>query len=618
MKTGHFIATAILAVGLFAPVMGDDHWAYQPIQNPEPPASGAGNPIDAFVLAKLEESNFEPSPEAPPHILLRRVHLDLTGLPPSPEEMTAFQKAWKTDPQSAWAEKVDALLASPHYGEQWAKHWLDIARYAESDGYLGDTLRHWAWIYRDWVINSINSDQPFDQFSIEQLAGDLLPNASQSQKIATGFHRNNLKNTEAGLDKELARTKQVVDRAATTGNAWLGLTMACAECHDHKHDAISHEEFFQFYAFFNNTKDSDITVKLDKEWPITTIEKKKDEKEPSKPTPKAQALSILPEKEWRKTHVHIRGDYTRHGEEVTPGVPAAMHPITIKEGEPARLALAKWLFADDNPLTPRVTVNQIWQKLFGTGIVATPDDFGTHGARPTHPLLLDWLATKFRDSGWSRKKLIREIVMSSTYRQSSTNTYPDRPNDLLWRQNSVRVNAETVRDIHLVASGLFTPTVGGPSVHPPLPSFVSDVGRSVKWPESTGPNRYRRGMYIFLKRTVLYPMLTAFDAPDTSSSCSRREVTNTPMQALTLLNDPVFFECAEALGKELHEKHGDNADEAITDTFQRCLNRKPAPGELATLSSAHYDLLDESKNPELAMIATTRIIMNLNEFITRD
>ncbi len=618
MKFGHTIAKAILFIGLLTPGSADDHWAYQPIQAPVIPKTNAENPIDAFVLARLSEASFKPSPEAPPHILLRRIHLDLTGLPPTEEEMTAFQTAWKRDSKAAWANKVDALLASPHFGEQWAKHWLDIARYAESDGYLGDTLRHWAWIYRDWVIDSINRDQPYDQFSIEQLAGDLLPNPSQSQKIATGFHRNNLKNTEAGLDKELARTKQVVDRAATTGTAWLGLTMACAECHDHKHDAISHREFFEFYAFFNNTKDSDVSVTLDKEWPITTIEKKKDEKEIPKPSPKAQALAALPESEHRKTHVHIRGDYTRHGEEVTPATPAALHPITIKEDEPARLTLAKWLFAEDNPLTPRVAANQIWQQLFGNGIVSTPDDFGTHGAPPTHPELLDWLAIEFRKSGWSRKKLIREIVMSSTYRQSSTNTHPDRPNELLWRQNSVRVKAETVRDIHLVASGLFTPTVGGPSVHPPLPKFVSEVGRSVKWPESTGPNRYRRGMYIFLKRTVLYPMLTAFDAPDTSASCSRREVTNTPMQALTLLNDPVFFECAEALGKELHQKHGDKIDAAIAETFHRCLNREPKAGELATLSSAHNDLLDSSKNPELAMIATTRIIMNLNEFITRD
>lgn len=612
------IGVALLLLRLITPTEAADHWAYQPIQNPAGSEVDAENPIDAFVLAKLTESDFAPSPEAAPQTLLRRIHLDLTGLPPTSEETSAFLKAWENDSQAGWESKVDALLASPHFGEQWAKHWLDIARYAESDGYLGDTLRHWAWIYRDWVIDSINSDQPYDQFSIEQLAGDLLENSSQSQKIATGFHRNNLKNTEAGLDKELARTKQVVDRTATTGNAWLGLTLACAECHDHKHDAISHREFFEFYAFFNNTKDSDISVELEKEWPITTIEKKKGEKVLPKPNPKAQALAMLPEKEQRKTHIHIRGEYTRHGEEVFPATPAALHPLSREEGEPARLALAKWLFADDNPLTPRVTVNQIWQHLFGTGIVATPDDFGTHGSPPSHPKLLDWLALEFRSSGWSRKKLIRTIVMSSTYRQASINSHPDRPNELLWRQNSFRVKAETVRDIHLVASGLFTPTVGGPSVHPPLPEFVSKVGRSVKWPESIGPNRYRRGMYIFLKRTIMYPMLTTFDAPDTSVSCSRRESTNTPMQALTLLNDPVFFECAEVLGSELHKRHGDEIDAAIADAFQRCLSRNPKPGELATLTSAHYDLLKSAKSPELAMIATTRIVMNLDEFITRD
>lgn len=604
-----------------------DHWAFQAIKNPSIPSVKNGervaNPIDAFVVAKLDEAKWAMSPQAPPETLLRRLHLDLTGLLPAPSAIEAFEKVWQTNPDQAYREKVDELLASPHFGEQWGRHWLDIARYGESDGYLGDTLRHWAWIYRDWVVESINADQPYDQFSIEQLAGDLLPNPSQSQKIAAGFHRNNLKNTEAGLDKELARTKQVVDRVATTGNAWLGLTVACAECHDHKHDPISQREFFELYAFFNNSQDADISVKLDREWPIPrTIEKKKpkegEEVKEEKIVPKAQTLVSLSEKERRKTHIHIRGDYSRPGEEVTPATPAVLHPMGEEKNDPDRLALAKWLFSPENPLTARVAVNQIWQQLFGTGIVSTPDDFGTHGSPPSHPELLDWLAHEFRNSGWSRKSLIRTIVLSSTYRQSSLNTQSDRPNALLWRQNSVRVNAETVRDLHLVASGLLTPTIGGPSVHPPLPEFVTKVGRSVKWPESTGPDRYRRGLYIFLKRTVLYPMLTTFDAPDTSASCSRRENTNTPMQALTLLNDPVFYECAEVLGRDLNTGHGDNVEAAVEDLFLRSLNREPTAGEMATLLSTHHDFQQFSKNPELAMIATARVVMNLDEFITRD
>jgi len=618
------------------------HWAYQPVTEPTiPPVEGAKSPIDAFVIKRLREAKLTPSPEASPHTLLRRIHLDLTGLLPTAEEVVAFQAACKKDAEAAYTAKVDELLASPHFGERWARHWLDLARYADSDGYLGDDMRLWAWIYRDWVIDAINADQPFDQFSLEQLAGDLLPEATQEQKIAAGFHRNNLKNTEVGSDFELDRVKQVVDRVATTGNAWLGLTVACAECHDHKHDAISQKEFFQLYAFFNNTKDTDFSVDLapDSGWTAPVYNDKPDAKISDKElakrkkasTPKAQSLVELGEKDRRESFVHIRGDYTQHGDAVSPATPAALHPLSVdKEKTPTRLDLAHWLFDADNPITPRVLANRVWQRLFGIGIVSTSDDFGTHGAPPSHPELLDWLAGEYRRLGWSRKQLIRTIVLSSTYRQSSANTQPDLPNELLWRQNSVRVSAETVRDIHLSASGLLSRKIGGPGVYPPLPEFVSEVGRSVKWPESKGEDRYRRGTYIVLKRTVLYPMLTAFDAPDTSAACSRRDLTNTPMQALTLLNDPVFFECAEVLGRDLHERHGNNIDAAITELTQRSLNRAPTGIERATLKKVHRDFLQSTTSaddaeseggvtdPQLAMTATARVVLNLDEFITRD
>lgn len=815
-----------------------DHWAFQPISAPD-------GSIDEFVDAKLAAAGLKMSQRAEPHTLLRRLHLDLTGLLPTLDEMDAFNEAWARDPDAAIAEKVRQLLDSPHFGEQWGRHWLDLARYADSDGYLGDNLRPWAWVYRDWVIDSINRDQPFDQFSIEQLAGDLIPEASQSQKIATGFHRNNLNNTEAGADRELNRTKQIVDRVGVTGSVWLGLTLACAECHDHKHDPISQREFFQFYAFFNNTNDADISVLLPGEkkahdanlaawekrleelekalgdqkpnridppedeiwnvlqpdkfeaastdfelqedgsliasssklpstvsyfvetpiaettiltgfrlevfgefgegreqgkpvgrgpngefvvsifiadwidangkakrmplksakadhfdeqdamlsldypntkgWRVATatfqdhtavfelakpteipagtrikfsigqkfgtgnsmrqfrlsattktgpfepdeakidaefaslrlpIEKHLSEK-PQPPASKAQTLVERGSNDRRESFVHVRGDYARQGEAVEPGVLAILHPLET-EGKANRLALANWLFDDRNPLTARVAANRIWRQLMGEGIVATPDDFGTRGATPTHPQLLDFLATRFRELGWSRKELIREIVLSRAYQQSSLNSNPDLPNDLLWRQNSFRVSAENVRDIHLLASGLLEPKIGGPGIRPPLPEFVSAVGRSVKWPVSEGGDRYRRGTYIFLKRTVLYPQLTAFDAPDTSQTCSRRERTNTPMQALTLLNDPVFFECAETLGRDLDAKHGENVEAAIRDLVRRCLNRDPAAAELETLKSAHRDFLASGANRELAMTATSRIVMNLDEFVTRD
>ena len=266
MNRGIIIAVTVLSFGLALLAGDEDHWAFQPIVRPVVPEVGAENPIDAFVSAKLETAGLSLSPEAKAHVLLRRLHLDLTGLLPTPDEMKSFENAWAENSVRAYRDLVDRLLASPHFGERWARPWLDLARYADSDGYLGDNMRAWAWVYRDWVIDSINADQPYDHFSIEQLAGDLLPDATQSQKIATGFHRNNLKNTEAGSDFELNRTKQIVDRVATTGTTWLGLTVACAECHDHKHDPISQREFYQLYAFFNNTNDSDISVRFEAEW----------------------------------------------------------------------------------------------------------------------------------------------------------------------------------------------------------------------------------------------------------------------------------------------------------------------------------------------------------------
>ena len=824
-----------------------DHWSFQPIRKPYLPAN-SGNPIDILVKSRLSAANLEPSPPADRFTLLRRLHLDLTGLLPSLSEIESFEKSWAENPEQAYRNKVEQLLASPHFGERWARPWLDLARYADSDGYLGDNLRPWAWVYRDWVIDAINRDQPFDQFSIEQLAGDLLPDATQAQKIAAGFQRNNLKNTEAGADRELDRTKQVVDRVATMGTTWLALTVSCAECHDHKHDPISQKEFYQLYAFFNNTKDADISIRVTDEWDrytaktreweaklvslekslpggtianspspppegswtsvtpdkvtagssTVTIEVQPDQsitatgktvpstisyfveapverditvtgfrldalgnfgKErnkgqtvgrgnngqfvlsmffpdlivdgkarrllltsagashsdegaganlpetikpgndgwkvatktyqphsivfrlakpeflpagsrlkfslgqkfgtgnslrhfqlfttgdqeiktprtrpidpgfakhrlaiekllanpPSPPATKTQTLVELSQKDRRKSFVHVRGDYTREGAPVTPATPAFLPALQAET--PNRLDLARWLFEEKNPLTARVAVNQIWQELFGIGIVPTSDDFGTYGERPSHPELLDWLASEFREKDWSRKALIRDIVMSATYRQSSKNTFPDLSNELLWRQNSFRLPADLVRDVHLDASNLFSPKIGGPGIRPPLPEFVSAVGRSVKWPVSTGPERYRRGMYIFLKRTVIYPMLTTFDAPDTSASCSRRERTNTPMQALALLNDPVFFECAETLGKEVYRNHKAREGIAIREIFRRCLSRDPGDQELSILENTYQDFVRTSQSPEAAMIATARVIMNLDEFITRE
>lgn len=647
------------------------------------------NPIDAFVAAGHEQHHLKPAPQADRRTLIRRLYLDLTGLLPAPEAVEAFVN--ENDPR-AYEQLVDQLLASPHFGERWGRYWLDLARYADSDGYLGDSMRPHAWVYREWVIDAINNDLPFDQFSIEQLAGDLLEKPTVSQKVATGFHRNTLSNTEAGVDLELYRTKEIVDRVNTTGMVWLGLTFGCAECHDHKHDPISQKEFYQIYAFFNNANETTVKVKRDweqeayqaakKKWDpehqrlmtelksfenenltdkqreeIKTIlakykkssdlkrlsefyqTKKAGWKELSsqlnkslqnKPKAPATKAPIFSErtKDRRETFVHVRGIYNRPGDKVSPGTPEVLPALNVEQAAPDRLDLAQWLFADENPLTPRVSVNRIWQHLFGQGLVSTPNDFGTKGSPPTHPELLDWLAVEFKNRGWSRKAMIRLIVMSSTYQMSSAANAQSNPHDVnnqyLWRQNSFRLEAEIVRDIHLGASGLLDRTIGRKGIRPPLPAFVTDVGRSVKWPASQGSERYRRGMYIVFKRTVPYPMLMTFDAPDATVSCSRRERSNTPLQALTLLNGPMFFESAQALGKKMYELYPDDFPSATEEMFLRCLGRPASEREQNALSSAYSDLLrvasqNQDETPQLtALIQVARIVMNLDEFITRD
>ena len=677
------------------------HWSLKALTCPVVPTKAKvsaalpnRNPIDAFVAARHHDANLKAAPQADRRSLIRRLFLDITGLPPPTAAVDAFVA---NDKPEAYEQLVDDLLKSPHYGERWGRYWLDLARYADSEGYLGDALRPHAWVYREWVIEAINRDLPFDQFTIEQLAGDLVEKPTLDQRIATGFHRNTLRNTEAGVDLELYRTKEIVDRVNTTGMVWLGLTLGCAECHDHKHDPISQSEFYQFYAFFNNA--DEVGVRVTRPWEIADYEaslqswrpawsdlvaelqpyQKEDltedqqatiskvlvasnksfdwktildfydtkaggwdklqtrvdahvKKKPLPPATMARGFARRT-KDRRDTFVHVRGVYTRHGDKVHPGTPSVLPALNVRSEEPDRLDLAKWLFHENNPLTARVAVNRIWQHLFGQGLVSTPNDFGSEGAQPTHPQLLDWLATEYRRLGWSRKAMIRLIVTSSTYRLSSrSNAVPTQTqtsNQLLWRQNSYRVSAEIVRDLHLAVSGLLDRTIGRRGIRPPLPAFVTEVGRSVKWPVSQGSERYRRGMYIFFKRTVPYPMLMTFDAPDSTMSCSRRERSNTPLQALTLLNDPVFFECAQSLAKQLCEQHGEDIAAAVDDLFQSCLGRRPASQERSYLTAAFHDVqrLEQKERGKdgaseqirvAAMTAVARIVMNLDEFITRD
>jgi mono/diheme cytochrome c family protein len=723
-----------------------DHWALQPVRRLPLPAvknqAWPRNPIDYFILARLEKDKLTPSPEADRATLLRRVSLDLTGLPPTPAEVeTALN-----DKSPNWYEHaVDRLLASPHYGERWGRHWLDLARYADSNGYTIDSARS-IWKYRDWVIDAFNRDLPFDRFTIEQIAGDLLTGATNEQRIATGFHRNTQINQEGGIDVEQFRVESVVDRVNTTGQVWLGLTVGCCQCHDHKFDHfLSQRDYYQFFAFLNNADEPTLELptpeqvqrRLELRNQVAGVEKElrlldiapankerdwenrltaedkldlpdeiqrivalavssRDNKMKQQLTayylranhvphaigglanplpflPAAHAVADLGRAsldqrraELRKveseivttmvmrertaprvTNVMIQGDFTRKGAKVGPGVPAALHALQA-HGQPSvgfsRLDLAHWLVDPKNPLTARVTMNRFWQHYFGLGIVETENDFGTQGTPPTHPELLDWLASEFIQQKWSMKAMHRLIVTSATYRQSSKHrpelAVVDARNRLLARQSRVRLEAEVVRDVALAGTGLLTRKVGGPSVFPPQPDGVYRFTQLQKdWKTSTGADRYRRGLYTFFWRSAPYPGLTVFDAPDGTNACTRRNRSNTPLQALTLLNDQAFLEFAQALaGRVLHEAKGSDP-ERIRYAFQLCVARSPSPKEEQLLSdllvkqTAALEAAPEEAKQLAPMLQTAdkieparaaawtmaaRVLLNLDEFITRE
>lgn len=878
----------------------EGHWAFLPLANVTPPAvqqtSWPQNPIDHWILARLEKEGVAPSPEADRATLIRRVSLDLIGLLPSPEEVAAFV----SDPDPAAYERlVDRLLASPHFGERWGRHWLDQARYADSNGYTIDSPRT-MWPYRDWVIQAINDDKPFDQFTIEQLAGDLLPNPTKSQFIATAFHRNTLINEEGGTDPQQFRHEAVVDRVNTTGAVWLGLTLGCAQCHSHKFDPISHQEYYELFAFFNQTTDVNnrgATVrvapgemfgvpaappttiseaelaerqtaweaaqlaKLDHPaapvvWtPVTYLEYETrsgaplqllddgsllcddragpkdtfrillettesqvaavrirtlthpslpkngpgrasngnfvltrvtlrvngqeqpfatayaDHQQPGYPVtavldddpksgwainvgPKSTAkmnanheavltlnkpievagqplelelrhelhdeyligrfaidvsatapapplginveleaaLRTPPDKrtaaqaaqvraafeqddpvarsvkkakdefaakqadvmimkeldKLRPTYVYQRGDFLRPdlaAGPLQPDVPDAIPPALPPASQRNRLDLARWLVDRHNPLTPRVTMNRVWMRYFGRGLVETEEDFGTQGTPPTHPELLDWLAGELIRQGWSLKAMHRLIVTSATYRQSSAFRPElheiDPRNLLLARQERVRVEAEIVRDAALSASGLLTPTVGGPGVRPPQPDGVYAFTQNAKpWTPATNGDRYRRAMYTLFFRSAPHPMFTTFDAPDFQTVCTRRLRSNTPLQALTVANDEAFLEFAQGLAaRVLREVPDQDASARLRRIFVLCLCREPSAKELAVLEDYYHRQWTEfAENTErakmlfpeglaspetpvevvAALVCASRVVLNTDSFITRE
>lgn len=651
----------------------EKHWAFAPIKKPEAPAGSRDKPaIDAFIQAQLQAKQLTPSPEAPKAKLLRRLSFDLIGLPPSLEEIAAFEQ--DTSPK-AYETQVDRLLASKHYGERWGRWWLDQARYADSNGYSVDAPRQ-IWKFRDWVIDALNQDMPFDQFTIEQLAGDLLPKATESQKIATGFHRNTQINEEGGIDKEQFRIESVFDRVATTGTVWLGLTIGCAQCHDHKFDPIEHKEYYQFFAFLNNQEEPVMKVAdphmdvpgmtrelKDTESQLKAMAQKRGgkisqwekdltaahrgklsariKKILAKPAAKrslseqlelfslvadpgdeilvlndrrkeldaklAKGTTTLVMKELaapRLTNIFIKGDFTRPDAAVTPGTPKVLHALPATKGrQPNRLDLAKWIMSPENPLTARVIVNRVWQQYFGRGIVETENDFGSQGTPPSHPELLDWLASEFMAQKWSLKAMHRLIVSSHTYKQSSDNrpelVQHDPGNYLLARQTRLRLDGELVRDACLSASGLLSPKMGGAPVYPPIPDGVMGQGQVKRvWTVSRGEDRYRRSLYTFIYRASPPPWLTVFDTPEGITTCTRRLRSNTPLQSLTLLNDRGYFEFATAL-EQIIRKDG------LEAAFCRCTSRPPKPDELDILK-------------KLDALSAARVLLNLDETVTRE
>jgi len=648
------------------------HWAYEAIR---PPQERGSDSIDDFVHRRLRKEGIAFARTADRRTLIRRLSLDLTGLLPTVVEVETFVA---DDSPEAYPQLVDRLLASPHFGERWARHWLDEARYADSEGYEKDSPKNDAYRFRDWVVKSLNDDMPFDQFTIKQIAGDLLPNRTDDDLIATKFHLQTQFNLEGGVDSEEDRTKRIIDRVSTVGTVWLASTIGCCQCHDHPYDSFTQREFYEMVAFFNNADfDADFLGN----------EPQEAEKLRAKRQAKVKTLTEMLEKQlsdkslsnslqnkWmdlrnfdntnglvrflsertedrRATYIFRRGDFLQPLVEegaLVPNTSATLPPLESRGDVPDRLDLAHWLVSPENPLVARVAVNKIWLHLFGKALVRSPGDYGSRGVVASYPELLDWLANWYiHDAEWSRKALIRLIVQSETYKQSSA-TRPelieiDPDNELLARQNRFRVEAEILRDIALQASGLLSRKIGGPCVFPPLPAIVAQqtYASNNKYVVSEGEDRYRRGLYTFFRRTAIDPNLTTFDCPDSSAAKPQRDSSNNPLQALALLQNEVFHEAAQSFAGRLLRlslANGISDRTRLRQGYLMAVSREPDDVEIATLESLlqqarsyYHDLPGEAANlignhpvsavdvaENAAWIATARVILNLDEFVTRE
>ena len=634
------------------------HWAFEPPRLPGLPAvKNSGwpvNAIDRFILARIEAEELAPEHEAAKTALIRRVTLDLTGVPPTIKEIDAFL-ADRSD--GAYETVVDRLLESPRYGEHMARFWLDAARYGDTHGLHLDNYRE-IWAYRDWVIRAFNENKPFDRFVIEQLAGDLLPDPSLDQIVATGFNRCHVSTGEGGSIEEEVYVRNIVDQVDTNGTVFLGLTTGCARCHDHKYDPIRMKDYYQLFAFFNNIDGPAMDGNSAKWAPIISLptlaqrealramDGERRQLEQAIPT-----TLVFRERagEPKPAFLLKRGEYDQKGEKVGRAVPAFLPPLP--PGAPVnRLGLARWLVAPDHPLTARVAVNRFWLQLFGTGIVKTAEDFGVQGELPSHPELLDWLAIQFREDGWDVKRFMKRLVMSATYRQSSRATpeklAKDPANRLLSRGPRLRLDAEMVRDQAFFASGLLVEHVGGPSVKPPQPAGLWEA---LGFPDSDtahfradiGVGKvHRRSLYTFWKRTSPPPQMTTFDAPSRELCRVRRERTNTPLQALLLMNEPQFIEASRGLAERTLRDGGSTTAERLTYLFRLVTARCPDAEELAELGStledftAHYvrqpdaakqliaigeTQADPRRNPSelAAWTMIGNVVLNLDEGISK-
>lgn len=631
----------------------EPHWAFIKAEKSPLPEENDWtiNEIDRFVLKKMTEKGLQPNPEAKPHELIKRASLDLTGLPPSPEVLERFGDF---SGSLTYEDLLDGLLEDPGFGEKMAILWMDISRYSDSYGYQDDNIRT-QWPYRDWVIHAFNENMPYDQFVTWQLAGDLLPNASKEQILATAFSRNHKYTEEGGVIDEEYRIEYVLDKTNTVSKGLLGITMECAQCHDHKYDPFSQKEYYEMFAFFNNTPEKGYEGDVSRSKPAKTPILFVDQEDLSGimdfinySDTSQLSISVMGELEERRpTYILDRGVYDAPTTEVQPSTPASIMKFPA-DLEKNRLGLAKWVTARENPLTARVFVNLMWQEIFGRGIVKSAGDFGMQGDLPTHPELLDWLAVDLMENGWDIKRLMKQILTSATYRQSAIisekhlNTDPD--NLYLARAPRLRLPAENIQDLVLASSGLLVRKLGGPSVKPYMPEGLWEAatsGRGVlaTYIQDKGDKLYRRGLYNFIKLTVPPPKAIIFDSSNRDRCEIGRSRTNTPLQALVMMNDPMILEASRVLAGKMWEENKEE-EKAISASFKRIVCRDLGSNEksillsyyenqlerfrenpdevLPTLSVGEFPLEEKNINPETAALMQVIVsIYNLEETITK-